>query len=105
MRESAALLGASPRRVWTSIDLPIVSRALAAAAGFAFAVSMGEFGATVFLARPDRPTVPVAIFRALGRPGAQNFGQAMALSTLLMVLTIGVLLLVDRLRTPGSAEF
>jgi thiamine transport system permease protein len=105
MRESAALLGASPRRVWTSIDLPIVSRALAAAAGFAFAVSMGEFGATVFLARPDRPTLPVAIYRALGRPGAQNFGQAMALSTLLMVLTIGVLLMVDRLRTPGSAEF
>jgi thiamine transport system permease protein len=105
MRESAALLGASPRRVWTTVDLPIVSRALAAAVGFAFAVSMGEFGATVFLARPDRPTLPVAIYRALGRPGAQNFGQAMALSTLLMVLTIGVLLMVDRLRTSGSAEF
>ena len=105
MRESAALLGASPRRVWTTIDLPIVSRALAAAAGFAFAVSLGEFGATVFLARPDRPTVPVAIYRALGRPGADNFGQAMALSVVLMVLTVGVLLMVDRLRTPGSAEF
>lgn len=105
MREAAALLGASPRRVWTTVDLPIVSRALAAAAGFAFAVSLGEFGATVFLARPDRPTLPVAIYRALGRPGAQNFGQAMALSTVLMVLTIGVLVMVDRLRTPGSAEF
>jgi thiamine transport system permease protein len=105
MRESAAILGASPRRVWTTIDLPIVSRALAAAAGFAFAVSLGEFGATVFLARPDRPTVPVAIYRALGRPGSENFGQAMALSALLMVLTVGVLLMVDRLRTPGSAEF
>jgi thiamine transport system permease protein len=105
MRESAAILGASPRRVWTTIDLPIVSRALAAAAGFAFAVSLGEFGATVFLARPDRPTVPVAIYRALGRPGADNFGQAMALSVMLMVLTVGVLLMVDRLRTPGSAEF
>ena len=105
MRESAALLGASPRQVWFSIDLPIVSRALAAAAGFAFAVSLGEFGATVFLARPERPTVPVAIFRALGRPGASNFGQAMALSTLLMVMTVAVLLVVDRLRTPGTAEF
>jgi thiamine transport system permease protein len=105
MRESAAILGASPRRVWTTIDLPIVSRALAAAAGFAFAVSLGEFGATVFLARPDRPTVPVAIYRALGRPGSENFGQAMALSVVLMVLTVGVLLMVDRLRTPGSAEF
>ena len=105
MRESAAILGASPRQVWTRIDVPIVSRALAAAAGFAFAVSLGEFGATVFLARPDRPTVPVAIYRALGRPGADNFGQAMALSVMLMGLTVGVLLMVDRLRTPGTAEF
>ena len=68
-REAAALLGASPGRVRREIDLPIVSRALAVAAGFAFAISLGEFGATVFLARPDRPTLPVAIFRFLGRPG------------------------------------
>ena len=62
-REAAALLGASPGRVRKEIDLPIVSRGLAVAAGFAFAISLGEFGATVFLARPDRPTLPVAIFR------------------------------------------
>ncbi len=68
-REAAALLGASPGRVRREIDLPIVSRGVAVAAGFAFAISLGEFGATVFLARPDRPTLPVAIFRFLGRPG------------------------------------
>ncbi len=99
------MLGASPLKVWREIDLPVVSRALAAAAGFAFAVSLGEFGATVFLARPERPTVPVAIYRALGRPGAVNFGQAMALSVVLMVLTVVVVLLIDRLRPAGSAEF
>ena len=55
LREAAGVLGASPLRVWREIDLPVVSRALAAAAGFAFAVSLGEFGATVFLARPERP--------------------------------------------------
>ena len=105
LREAAGVLGASPLRVWREIDLPVVSRALAAAAGFAFAVSLGEFGATVFLARPDRPTVPVAIYRALGRPGAVNFGQAMALSVVLMVLTVVVVLVIDRLRPAGSAEF
>ena len=92
LREAAGVLGAPPWRVWREIDLPVVSRAMAAAAGFAFAVSLGEFGATVFLARPDRPTLPIAIYRALGRPGALEFGQAMALSVILMVLTVVVLL-------------
>ena len=62
--------------------------ALAVAAGFAFAISLGEFGATVFLARPDRPTLPVAIFRFLGRPGALNVGQAFALAVVLMAVTV-----------------
>ena len=38
-------------------------RPLLAATGFAFAVSLGEFGATSFLARPDRPTLPVVIYQ------------------------------------------
>ncbi len=97
-REAAALLGASPGRVRREIDLPIVSRALAVAAGFAFAISLGEFGATVFLARPDRPTLPVAIFRFLGRPGETNVAQAYALAVVLMVVTVVSVLLVERLR-------
>lgn len=105
LREAAGVLGASPARVWREIDLPVVGRALTAAAGFAFAVSLGEFGATVFLARADRPTLPIAIFRALGRPGALEFGQAMALSVILMVMTVVVLVVVDRLRPAGSTEF
>ena len=105
LREAAGTLGASPLRVWREIDLPVVSRSLAAAAGFAFAVSLGEFGATVFLARADRPTLPIAIYRVLGQPGPLNFGQAMALSVILMVLTVVVVLVIDRLRPIGSAEF
>ena len=105
LREAASVLGASPARVWREVDLPVVGRALAVASGFAFAVSLGEFGATLFLARPDRPTLPVAIYRELGRPGPVAFGQAMALSVILMVVTTVVVLVIDRLRPPGSAEF
>ena len=43
-REVAAVLGASPRRVWREIDLRVITRAAAVAAGFAFAISLGEFG-------------------------------------------------------------
>ena len=99
LREAAAVLGASPLRVWREVDLPMVRRALLVAAGFAFAVSLGEFGATVFIARPDNPTLPVAVARLLGRPGELNYGQAMALSTILMVVCAVALLLLERLRT------
>lgn len=105
LREAAATLGAPPRAVWREIDLPIAGRAIAVGAAFAFTVSVGEFGATTFLARPQRPTVPTAIFRLLGRPGELAFGQAMALSVILMVVTATAVLLMERLRTTVSGEF
>ncbi|MBV7698028.1 iron ABC transporter permease [Streptomyces sp. TRM70350] len=105
LREAAAVLGASPWRAWREVDLPMVRRALLVAAGFAFAVSLGEFGATVFIARPDSPTLPVAVARLLGRPGDLNYGQAMALSTILMVVCAVALLVLERLRTDRTGEF
>ncbi|MFJ2650637.1 ABC transporter permease [Streptomyces sp. NPDC087420] len=105
LREAAAVLGASPLRAWREVDLPLVRRALLVAAGFAFAVSLGEFGATVFIARPDRPTLPVAVARLLGRPGELNYGQAMALSTVLMAVCAVSLLVLERIRTDRSGEF
>ncbi|MGW0473680.1 ABC transporter permease [Streptomyces coeruleorubidus] len=105
LREAASVLGASPWRVWREVDLPMVRRALLIAAGFAFAVSLGEFGATVFIARPDNPTLPVAVARLLGRPGELNYGQAMALSTILMVVCAVALLVLERLRTDRTGEF
>jgi len=97
-REAAAMLGASPARVRREIDLPVAGRALAVAAGFAFAISLGEFGATVFLARPDSPTLPVAIFRFLGRPGDLNAGQAYALAVILMAVVAVSVFAVERVR-------
>lgn len=106
LREAAAVLGASPWRVWREVDLPMVRRALLIAAGFAFAVSLGEFGATVFIARPDAPTLPVAVARLLSRPGDLNYGQAMALSTILMVVCAVALLVLESLRVPDrTGEF
>jgi thiamine transport system permease protein len=99
LREAASVLGASPARAWRMVDLPIVGRALLVGGSFAFAVSLGEFGATLFIARPDAPTMPIAIFRLLSQPGALAFGQAMAMATVLMVVTAAAALAFDRLRT------
>jgi thiamine transport system permease protein len=104
-RQAAASLGASPVRVLAVVDLAVLRRPLVAAAGFAFAVSLGEFGATSFLARDDHPTVPVVIFRLLGHPGAQNYGMALAASVVLAAATALVMLAVERLRVPGVGGF
>jgi thiamine transport system permease protein len=102
LRDAAATLGASPIRVWREIDLPIVGRAAAVGAAFAFAISVGEFGATAFIVRPESTTMPVAIFRLLGRPG--TFGEAMALSVLLMALTAIAAFAIERVRGIVSGE-
>ena len=104
-RQAAASLGAGPVRVLLTVDLPVAWRALLAAAGFAFAVSLGEFGATSFLARDDSPTLPVVIYRLIGHPGAENFGMAMAASVLLAATTTVVMLAVQRLRVGSVGAF
>lgn len=104
-RQVAASLGASPVRVLATVDLPTVWRPLLAAAGFAFAVSLGEFGATSFLVRPDRPTLPVVIYQLISRPGADNYGMALAASVVLAVVTVLVMSLVERLRIGSMGAF
>ena len=82
------------------VDLPVIWKPLLAAAGFAFACSLGEFGATSFLVRDDRPTLPVVIFQLIGRPGDLNYGMALAASVILGGTTAVVMLVVERLRIP-----
>jgi thiamine transport system permease protein len=104
-RQAAASLGATPLQVLLTVDLPLLRRPLLAAAGFAFAVSIGEFGATSFLARPDRPTLPVVIYELVGRPGTAGFGTALAASVVLGLLTVAVMALVERVRVGSVGGF
>jgi len=105
LRQAAAVLGASPRQVWFAVDWPIVSRATLSAAVFAFTISLGEFGASSLVVRPEYPTLPIAIARFLSQPGGLNYGQAMAMATILMVVCGLGILLIERLRLPVAGEF
>lgn len=105
LREAAAVLGADGWRVWREVDWPLIRRAILAGAIYAFTISLGEFGATVFLARPETPTMPVAIYRFLGRPGALNYGQALAMSVLLMVVCALAFMAIERFRFGNEGEF
>lgn len=104
LREAAAVQGASSLRVLWEVDVPIVARAILVGAVFAFTVSMGEFGATLLINLPDYPTMPLVINRFLGQPGATNYGQALAMSTLLMLVTAVGFVAIERLRI-GESEF
>jgi thiamine transport system permease protein len=101
LREAAAVLGANPWRVRMAVDIPIVLRALLSSAAFAFAISLGEFGATAIIVRPDFPTMPVGIYRLLSQPGGLNYGQAMAMTTLLMLFCAGAVLAIERDHEPA----
>jgi len=105
LRQAASVLGASPWQTLARIDLPVIGRALMIGAAFAFSISIGEFGATAVIARPEYPTIPIAIYRLLSLPGSLNYGQAMALSTILMAVTAGSILAIDRLRIGEGGEF
>lgn len=105
VRGAAAVLGASPLTVLRLIDLPLIGRGLIVGATFAFTVSMGEFGASLFVARPDTPTMPLVIFRLLGQPGAINYGQALAMSVILMGVCAISFVLIERARVLGIGEF
>ncbi len=105
LRQAASVLGASPARVVARVDLPLVGRALLVAAAFAFTISLGEFGATALIARPEYPTVPLMIYRFLSLPGALNYGQGLALSTILMLVCAAGMLGIERLRIADVGEF
>lgn len=105
LRESAAVLGAAPIRVWWEVDAPLLLPSLVVGAVFAFTMSLGEFGATLLISRPDVPTMPIVIYQALSRPGLLNYGQALAMSTLLMLVSVIGLTLIERFRLHGVSEF
>lgn len=105
LRQAAATLGASPFRVWQTVDFPILARAVLSAAAFAFTVSLGEFGATLLITRPEYPTIPIAIARFLSQPGGMNYGQAMAMATLLLALTTLSILLIEKTRFNNIGEW
>ncbi|WP_236789255.1 iron ABC transporter permease [Amycolatopsis sp. GM8] len=105
LRQAAATLGAGPVRVWREIDVPLAIRSVVAAAGFGYVVALGEFGATSFLARPQTPTLPVAIASLIGRPGELNNQMAYAACALLMLVTAAAVVVIDRFGSGRVGEF
>jgi thiamine transport system permease protein len=105
LRNAARVLGAPPLRIWREVDLPLLAPSILVSAIFALTISLGEFGASTFLSRPEYPTLPVAIYRYISQPGALNYGQALAMSTLLMIACASGILVIERLHATSEESF
>lgn len=94
--EQAQLDGASSFQIWRFVESKIIRGVLFTALGFAAIISIGEFGASSFLANGSQATIPTLLYRLISRPGEQNYGMAMAVSAILIVLSALVVYLVSR---------
>ena len=86
-REAASLAGANSRQTWWHIESGIIRNVILTAIGFALIAGIGEFGAASLLAFGDQATLPTVLFALISRTGALNYGMAMAVCAILIVLT------------------
>jgi thiamine transport system permease protein len=94
--EQASLDGASSWQIWGFVESGMIKGVLLTAAGYAAIISVGEFGASSFLAYGSEGTIPTLLFRLIARPGEQNYGMAMAVSAILIVFVLLVMLSLSR---------
>ena len=85
------------RAWWVTVGAAL-RKPLAAGAGLAAAVSLGEFGATSLLSRSGSETLPVVIERMLARTGGAFRAQGHALAVVLAAATMLIVVLIDRWR-------
>lgn len=97
LKQAATTLGSSPWHAWLRVQLPLIRNSLTAALVLSFMISLGEFGATLFIARPHVPTLPIAIYRYLSQPGEINYGRAMAMAAILLGLTAAGFVVLERI--------
>lgn len=93
LEEAAATLGATPLRVFWRVTLPLMRPALLAAGALAFLASFDEVTITLFLVGPRLTTLPIEVFRYVQTHADP---QVSALSVMLIALTVGVIVLIER---------
>jgi molybdate transport system permease protein len=94
---AARTLGATELRLFWRVTLPLVRRAILAAAALAFARSLGDFGVTLMIAGniPGRTqTVSIAIYDAVE---GGNGAAARVMVLIVSALALAILILANRL--------
>ena len=90
----ASTLKASRFYIFRTIELPLIRNGLIIGAIFSFAISLGEFGATTFLARQEYNTLSMGIAKLLS---SRTLQLPAAMATVLILVTFGSFLLIHKL--------
>jgi putative spermidine/putrescine transport system permease protein len=93
VEEAAASLGASPFSVFRRVTLPLMLPGVVATCAIVFLVSFDEVVVTLFIVGPQLTTLPVALFRYVE---SRTDPLVAAVSALLVLLTLSVVLVLDR---------
>ena len=101
LEEAAATLGATPLQTFLRITLPVIAPGIIAAALFAFGVSFDQFVISYFLAATGTSTLPVEIYTAI-RKGFMP--QINAISSIIIIVSMGIMLLVARKYSFGGEQ-
>jgi spermidine/putrescine transport system permease protein len=99
VEDAAKSLGSTPLHAFFAVTLPLIAPSLAAAALFAFAVSLDQFVISYFLSEPGVTTLPVHIYGAI-RSGFTP--EINAISTVLLAASLLLLLAFARLADFGG---
>ena len=92
MEEAAMVLGAGKYRAFLETTLPIIKPGIIASAIFAFVTSFDNFTASQFLIW-DRATLPIEIYAYITK---ENDPTVAAVSSLLILMTVGLVILMER---------
>ncbi len=93
VEEAASTLGASPLIVFRRVTLPMMRSGLVSASALCFLVSFDEVVLSLFMTGPRLQTLPVAMYNHVDQ---QADPLAAAISVLLVVMTLVVVVIVDR---------
>jgi thiamine transport system permease protein len=95
-REQAMTDGARTSQLFWHIDLALIKPVMKTALAFSALISIGEFGVANLLTFGDQATVPVLMYQLISRPGGQNYGMALAVASILTLLTIVIVFIFSR---------
>ena len=87
-------LGAQPGYVFRTVTLPLLRSGLVTALLFSFIISFDEVTVSIFLVGPDATTLPARIFAHIQESASPVVA---AISTFLVAITIGLIVLLQRL--------
>jgi len=89
----ASTLGASRLRIFWKVELPMIKSGLIVAGIFSFAISLGEFGATNFLARAEYGTLSLGISKLLS---SRTLQLPASMASVLIVVTFICFFLIQK---------